>query len=504
MPSLGDIQGCISELKRRGKPILAFFIGKQKASPDEYMRQIQIFLQKEFSSFSLMARNMVPLAQMPDPCFVIEDEQDISCLSGIDFIFTTDSGTCNYPQDAVVLAFVHSFSAYVRPTPRFTHRYQQEYFDAVFDTNMRSVTDRELIRRSNEYRLNPADIRRPSKTFYYIPVGDARVESVRRTVEKRHLPVDSLLYAPASPVWAHGNAGDKRMHIMPDYARRVVGDLLESFPDYRVIFRPQANSWEHPYTIDLIKTFSGHARFFVSRIIDHADEFCRSAVLVTDYSNIGETFALSCLRPELRLRYGIRSVRRSRTGLLCPVDTDIVPLVREILENHLGWAEHIRSSYNDYILPPEETFPRIRQVLLDFLAERRPKHWVALARDNSLPPWTELDYLRHVFLEDTFDPVPIRRFLAHFPHDPTALCLHLLFSREATPDFYIKENVTRITRHMPVSLSETTPYGLVPKSLYRALFALGMKKAMEKGNTAYAEAITGIKVRLFGSEGEMA
>lgn len=497
MSSLDDIQDHIDSLKRHGKPVVVFFICKQKALPDEHMRHIQAFLRDDFNSLSIMVRSMVPLAHMPDPCFVIEDDEDISCLSGIDFVFTTDSGTCHYPQGAVVLAFVHSFAAYARSTPRYTHRYQQEYFDAVFDTNMRSVTDRELIRRSNEYRLDPIDIRRPGKVFYYIPVGCARVESVRRTVAERNLPVDSLLYAPATPVWAHQNAGDKRSHIMLDYAERVVGEMLEAFPQYRVIFRPQANSWEHPYTTDLIKAFKGHPRFFVSWIIDHADAFCRSAVLVTDYSSIGETFALSCLRPELRLRYDVKAVRRIRTGLLCPVDTDIVPQLREMLENSQAWAKHIRACYSNYILPPEETFPRIRQVLLDFLSGRRPEHWVAIARDNRLPPWTEADYARHVFLEDGFDPVPIRRFLTHFPQEPLALCLHLLYSRKATPDFHIKENAGRIAAHLSAILPETTAYADLPDTLCRALLQRSKKKALERGDEDYAGTINDIETRLF-------
>ncbi|MBN2138006.1 MAG: CDP-glycerol glycerophosphotransferase family protein [Sedimentisphaerales bacterium] len=132
-----------------------------------------------------------------------------------------------------------------------------------------------------------------NKPLCRIPGGYIKLDSNIRYFQENKLPTDSIIYAPTV---TEGNFAE--YVSVPQYGEKIVEALLDGFEKYRIIFRPHPHTLETEAVQTIANRFAGHERFdFDSNASYYNDNYCRSAIMVTDMSGTAFTYAFMTLRP---------------------------------------------------------------------------------------------------------------------------------------------------------------------------------------------------------------
>ena len=89
--------------------------------------------------------------------------------------------------------------------------------------------------------------------------------------------------------------------ILPKYGKRIIQNLLDSFKEYDIIFRPTPSDREHHIVSEIINCFSRDKRFSIDLNKDIKHTYAQASLLVCDSTNSKNTFALSTLRPYIEI-----------------------------------------------------------------------------------------------------------------------------------------------------------------------------------------------------------
>lgn len=441
MSQLTEAQAWIDEHSPR-QPVLCFCIHWVDRIPDEYFREIYRHIEKDFALCTLSTLEPEKFS-MPGPIFQVS-RQELKDLRGVRIFVCTDQYENDFPDEAFVAAFPHSFLGYDTPLafPGWQRRMYAQ--DAYFTTTPQTLRDAALIRQELEGSCNPAHVKRKRPFYYFCPVGCPRIATVQAHLSEMDCEQDSILYAPTG-YWANPN--DPRNRMIGDFAPPMIDALLQDFPQYRICFRPCVTSWEHPDVKKLISLFEGHPRFAVSRDFDHLPEFARAVTLITEYSNIGEVFALSALRPEIRctLEAPRKRLAVTPTGVSVSVFDNISQAVKIALDMpKQRWEHHItHACYGQYIYDPAQTMPRIRQVLLAVARGEAPREAVAVRRvEEGKTVWSRGDFMRHILSPERIEYKCARDFWRTYPDEPAALAVYLLTMQHTFPPYNIRSELS--------------------------------------------------------------
>ena len=492
------IQRWIAETKKDGRPLVCFFVDRLLLNPDEYFRFIERKLRNDFSFMALMCGSDVDV-NLPVKKFHIDDE-DIASISDIDVILIMNWGSRHeFPKTSSVASFCHSFGAYDK------YDYSgyvnlMKYCDAFFVTSEHIFTDREAIENCHINMVDPRFLQR-TKNYRYFPTGYPRIAAIRDRLRTSRTELDTLLYAP---VGLYSNPGERRNNIFPCYGESVVASLLENFPDYRLLFRPYMGAWGvEPYEA-VIRKFSGHPRFAVSRNVDRTPDFARAVTCITEHSNIGEVFAFATSRPEIARTFDTpyAAPRLTRTGVAQSPAGDIVPAVRMVLDKPAGfWRKHIAESFGSYIIHPDETVERIRQCLLA-LAGRAPfPPCVEIPRNPQLPPWNQAYYLHQTLRDSKINVRLLRDWMSVFPDDIVPVALRLVAGMQGDDqltimgDGWVTEEILRLLREKGgFCCQKDSAYAHVPADTPLRLLEYGTAQAEAEGKTMYADLLRNLQL----------
>lgn len=491
MSQLTEAQAWIDEHSPR-QPVLCFCIHWVDRIPDEYFREIYRHIEKDFALCTLSTLEPEKFS-MPGPIFQVS-RQELKDLRGVSIFVCTDQYENDFPDEAFVAAFPHSFLGYDRPLafPGWQRRMYAQ--DAYFTTTPQTLRDAALIRQELEGSCNPAHVKRKRPFYYFCPVGCPRIATVQAHLSEMDCEQDSILYAPTG-YWANPN--DPRNRMICDFAPSMIDALLLHFPQYRICFRPCVTSWEHPDVKKLISLFDGHPRFAVSRDFDHLPEFARAVTLITEYSNIGEVFALSALRPEIRctLEAPRKRLAVTPTGISVSVFDNISQAVKIALDMpKQRWEHHItHACYGQYIYAPAQTMPRIRQVLLAVARGEAPRESVAVRRvEEGKTVWSRGDFMRRILSPERIEYRCARDFWQTYPDEPAALAVYLLTMHHNFPPYNIrndlcggKRDVTALERLLGFPIPEEMAFGDLTPDLLRPPLLRSLQMARQRGDTLF-------------------
>ncbi|WP_297260311.1 hypothetical protein [uncultured Desulfovibrio sp.] len=493
------IQQWIAETKRDGRPLVCFFVDRLLLNPDEYFRFIERRLRKDFSFMALVCGEGFDV-NLPVKKFFIEDE-GLASLFGIDVILLMNSGSRHpFPQDAAVASFCHSFGAYEH-YDYTDYAYMMQFCDAFFVTSEHIFADRQAIESSHVNMIDPRFLQRTRTAYRYLPTGYPRIAAIRDRLAQAKVEPDALLYAP---VGMYSNPGERRNRIFPCYGESVVAALLENFPDYQLLYRPYRGAWGvEPYEA-IIRKFSGHPRFEVSRNVDRIPDFARAVTCITEHSNIGEVFALATLRPEVARTFDTpyATPRLTRTGVGQSPAGDIVPAVRMALDQPAAfWRTHLSASFGKYIIHPDETVDRIRQCLLA-LAGRVPfPPHVAIPRQAGLPVWSQQHYLHQALKGRKINIRLLSDWMRVFPDDAVPVALRLLAGMQGDDqltimgDGWLTDDILRLLHEVGgFCCQKDTPYAHVPADTPLRLIQYGVEQAVKEGKTVYADLLRHLRL----------
>ena len=477
------------------KKVLLFAFFSRSRNPDEYFREIYLYCQNHIKDLAMATVSSLAPENysMPGPCFQCA-KNDISALTGVHIFCTIDTRErereSRYPQDAFVLAFQHSFNSGGRGYNFRNDRHLQEEFDGYTVMSRTFLQDAIFIKHVHEGKVDPRFIRRRRKNFSFVATGCPRIATIRKKLQElAHVEQDSLLYAPTNYRWE--NPDDPRAHVVGKYGVQVVDQLLTHFPTHRIVFRPCVTTWNHPYTLAVIKAHCSHPRFVYSQETDHLPEFSRAATLLTDYSNIGETFAFSSLRPEIRMTLEAprRHISLFRTGLLMQQADNAAAAVRTALSQSAAfWSSHIAKCFGTMLEDPQDTFFLVCEAIKAILNGQRPPNSLQIARDNTLPLWTKTDYVNNIFSFSRLsfiDCGQIVKFREAFPEDYGALALSLLRLNLIYPESELSLDDRRIVQQ--IAGDKINLHADISYKILQRLFLMGAQEARKNADFSYLE-----------------
>ncbi len=487
MDQLKEAQAWIDSQSPR-RPVLCFCIHWTDRIPDEYFREIYRHIADDFALCTLSTLDPESFS-MPGPIFRV-DRQQLKDLRGVRVFVCTDQYENDFPDAAYVAAFPHSFLGYSSPLAFPGWQRRMFFQDAYFTTTPQTLRDAALIRKELEGSCNPAHVRRKRPFYTFFPVGCPRIATVQAHLKEMTCEQDSILYAPTG-YWANPN--DPRNRMIGDFAPAMIDALLQDFPAYRVCFRPCVTSWNHPDVQKLISLFEGHPRFAVSRDFDHLPEFARAATLITEYSNIGEVFALSALRPEIRrtLEAQRKHLSITPTGVQVSVLDHVSKSVKIALDMPKErWGRHIRTCYGQYIYDPAQTMPRIRQALLAVSRGESLRESVAVQRvEGKKKAWDKKDFLLRILRSGSLEQHCARDFWRSYPDEPAALAVFLLVMRTIYPPYRICAELTQAQREYMermtgTPLSEEKTFSEVDAGMLKPLLLQSLRVARQENDAA--------------------
>jgi len=84
----------------------------------------------------------------------------------------------------------------------------------------------------------------------------------------------------------------------PSYADRMIEAILNSFPEYELIFRPHPLTTNRQEVRDIARKYVVHPKFiYDDNAASYIENYAKSALMITDMSGTAYTYALTTLRP---------------------------------------------------------------------------------------------------------------------------------------------------------------------------------------------------------------
>lgn len=248
----------------------------------------------------LMRENAVEFVRQYSPggenFFIFEDKQLFRFLPGISLLVTHDyvlghsrvdgfSGktlllnhaSLASPESAIALDLYADYL--IVPHARF-----QEPFDYSLVPNRVSI------------QHNPQ--------LTVIPAGSPKLDLLAAARRRAYAPHTNIVsFYPASSDFMLGKNPAKINSVVQEWSAFVEA-FLSRYPDGTFVFSPALRDHGEDFIRDFVKSWRNHKRFIFSRTADNKYWLSRTDFLLTDWSSISNTWALTSLRPAIRLQPG--------------------------------------------------------------------------------------------------------------------------------------------------------------------------------------------------------
>ena len=126
-----------------------------------------------------------------------------------------------------------------------------------------------------------------------IPGGYIKLDSNIQYFEKNKRDSRTIIYAPTV-----FGPGFENMVSLDTYGDRIIGAVLENFPDYDLIFRPHPRTSDSQYVKAILAKYGENPRFaFDDNATFYMDNYSKATLMISDMSGTAFTYAFSTLRP---------------------------------------------------------------------------------------------------------------------------------------------------------------------------------------------------------------
>lgn len=376
----------------RDKRAIAFFINRPYHNQHRYMDALAARCRaKGYLTIALLTRNSVASCAFSSVHYVTEiDEEQLLHLGRIDLFFISDMDAgINFPQSSKVLGCFHalycdqtdaSMAPYVRYLPMLDGWLIPGQLDARFRSVIPKVWNGFLDRR---FSFRKAD------TFHIIPAPYPRLALMQPELAAVNKKRDAIVYAPI--LADHGaECGGARIK---KYGMDIVTSLLAEFPQCNVIFRPSYQDLRHPDVLNIVDFFKNEPRFVLDDDIEQVNTFAQGIVLITDKSNVSNSFSFATLQPSIQFQPWLKDVE----GVSCNSGSYLVTsfpsllgLVGDIIAHQDIYREKVRGMRDALIVPLENGLDRLADIVDDFLEDSPPPQWLGVRRFFVQPP-SDLD-----------------------------------------------------------------------------------------------------------------
>lgn len=309
-------------------------------------------------------------------------QDKIKELKGINIFILSDidCGT-HFPPESKVIACTHTF--YHTPPPiSFPESVQ---FSATLDgwmvPEVLTPETRELTNALWSRFVNVKYALRKSPNFQIIPMGYPKQAVLAKKLAQKSGQPDSILYAPYKMEIL--DPGGERVK---EHGLLIIRCLLDNFPEYNVIFRPAPGNYDYPAVKEIITAFCNEPRFILDTEISKVNSFSRAAVIISDTSNITKNFAFLTLRPAIFFRPWLEwkdvNIYRWDCGFTTNTYDGLVEVVNTALKNAPEEAEIIRKNRDSQVMPFDNVFEEIVDLLPDFYNGKSRPEWLTIERND--------------------------------------------------------------------------------------------------------------------------
>lgn len=224
-------------------------------------------------------------------------------------------------------------------------------------------------------------------------------------------------------------------------AGRILGLLLDSFPDRKIVFRPMPKDLGHPDIVRILEGFADTPRLEVSTADSYIEDYVQAALLVHHRSSSADVFALATHRPVVLIQPPEAGNSSNPYGGIARCLEEIVPEIRRLLQTPHAPLE---AGTTGQIPSPTRQGGSVAYILdciEDASRGHRRGEWVSLPLRPTLPATSEQESLLRAGFTAFAAGVPFRAMARRMIHlHPSSRTFHLLacvgLKRDGHPDHY--------------------------------------------------------------------
>lgn len=310
--------------------------------------------------------------------------EELCALDGIDALIISDMdhSSAPYPQNIPVIGCAHN--SFVDPAGglpsciAYSSLMDAWLMPAPLTADVRSM----ISSLWSGMACAPASPRQ-GKTFHIIPLGSLRLAALH---EKMQHPPDPnvILYAPVRINYNTGRGGNR----IKEYGARIAGELLNSFPQIKMLFRPYKEDLDREEIRGICRQFAANGRFSLDCNPGRAETFSRSAVLITDFSHVGASFNLAAGRPAIYFepwRTDGPELETCEGGFRCRTWDALKKATSHCLADPEGAGRQVMETMASRALPVDKAFSQLSAIVIDLAAGKSRDEWLAIERQDSAP-----------------------------------------------------------------------------------------------------------------------
>ena len=213
----------------------------------------------------------------------------LNSLNNFDILISANTMT---NTNAINIGVAHTLTT--KPTNRLDLFRGYEKVDYTFITNKRVFDEAKDLLVEYQHLLK--------KEVCLVPFGYPKLDKVVSDLEQyKDQPRDAICYAPT--ILMHDK--EFRDTLSLNEGVKVIGELLDNFSYYKIIFRPHPKTISYnagkEYVEEILNRYSNHPNFIYDSDSYHIKTFSRTKLLISDFSGVAQTFAFATNQPVLSL-----------------------------------------------------------------------------------------------------------------------------------------------------------------------------------------------------------
>ncbi|MEI2386017.1 hypothetical protein [Breoghania sp. JC706] len=233
-------------------------------------------------------------------------------------------------------------------------------------TNNRFIESAEIqseaaCRRNTPTLLAPLDDRPQAPDVRVVSTGHPRLDRVITRCRERETSERIALIAPRGLFTLPPDRRDWYVSAL----ETTIARLLQSHPEYRVVFREIPGSLGYEM---IRKRFAADVNFEYSSVPDYVEQYAQSALLITDGSSVLYSFSMSRLRPVIVLDPKVDGLNRTIYGATIGEADLIDDAVADCLTRQDAIREALSAFREQNLANPEKSLERIIDVTSAILA----------------------------------------------------------------------------------------------------------------------------------------
>jgi len=219
--------------------------------------------------------------------------------------------------------------------------------------------------------LYPPDIvEHSSATVTGIPAGYPKLDKFLRAA-KNHAGEATKIVYHLSSWWLETS-------YVRSHAARILGSLLERFPERTVVFRPMPKNIHEPEIVAIIDEFRHHPRFQLSSSESYVEDYLEAAILIHHRSSSADIFAMATGRPVLLVRPPDAPLVDNPYGTVVRNAEDVVDETRRLLATASSFREANLSKQATILANPGSSIEYVLNCIQDIAEGKSHDDWLSL------------------------------------------------------------------------------------------------------------------------------